>query len=286
MEREAHFLEASDRIKQQLEIAEKKKVELEEELIKTRSGSPEKDKRGDAANRSSLLHGRMRMSMMTGGMDKSGSRSMSTSEEDIDEYLNIISKLTTENANAKSYVIKGKLTSLKESTPYMSKCVEHYKRKKEADSEFSDDQNAKINSILSKMHNLNKQVKVKYSEASVVSLEDLSSKPVNEKDAFVHNYNKMNSFEVESFKMEANKLADKFIQILNQAQKKTNFKPYLSTEVQRLVNNETMNGNCVGVLSVQNQGSSDSNNEMEKAAVVVNVILERSQLEKLKNLVF
>jgi len=132
------------------------------------------------------------------------------------------------------------------------------------------------------MKKIENQAKIEISETKIIDLQEICNKPLNDKLSFMANFANENNPGLQGARIEALKVSNKFMKVFNKSQKKTNFKPYLNADVQKLVNNEPLPDTCFGIMSIQNQSEIMENQQ----TTVVNVSLGKSQMERLKTLVF
>jgi hypothetical protein len=254
---------------------------MEEELIKTpkSTAQPEvKSNRDQSGNRVSLLHDAMRMSVMNIGGDRGNA--MGVSSDDLDHYLNIISKLTLESSLAKNNHLKSKLARLKEATPYVMKCIQSNKTKMNENPVYNDFQNANINTILSKTKALNTRAKLKLGEVKIIDLSICNQLPNNEKMGYLHRMATSKST-LEECKVEAEKLQGNLLNMLNTLSKKKTFKPYLANNLQQIIS-ENSSQDCLGVLSISSIETANSETENKSSNVMK---LDSRQLEQLRQLI-
>ena len=115
MEREVHFKEATEKVRQAYENAEKRAKNLEEENTRLRQNT--------AANKSSVLSKQgSYVPVVMSTEEKSGMDGVS--HDHVEEYLNIISRLSQENVSAKGGELRRRVKDLDQAMPEFAKCMQ------------------------------------------------------------------------------------------------------------------------------------------------------------------
>lgn len=121
---------------------------------------------------------------------------------DVEDYLEMISKLILENSSLKSEWLKSKMNSLHSSMPQFSKCMEKYNLVATRENAFiglTDDEQAKMSNTIQKireiervikiyLYNIKQTTKIRLCEENIISLNNYKKDAEFEKIKVISNY--------------------------------------------------------------------------------------------------
>ncbi len=158
LEKEVHFKEATEKIRQTLEKAENKVKHLEEENTKLKQSlGGEGKSRTKAMNLGSSASGQGNQ-MREAREHENDEGNRGVAHADVEEYLNIISKLNEENLSTKGSEFGRKIKELDNRMPEFSRCMERFslKNRVKGSSEMSKDESEKLGQIVHKVAEVKK----------------------------------------------------------------------------------------------------------------------------------